>query len=110
VTNEQFSLLVNVSTSALLAVLFLALVATSVVLYLTWYGLRAARRDLPGFLADVDEALGHLEAAAHDTTAAALRGPIRAISAWQGLKTGFRVLFARSSPARTPPGDRPTPV
>lgn len=104
------NLLVNVSASALLAVLFLALIATIVLFYLTWHGLRAARRDLKGFLADVDDALAQVESAAYDSATAALSGPIRALSAWQGVKAGWRVLRARSAPERRHPGDHPAAV
>jgi uncharacterized membrane protein len=94
-TTEQHDLLLNLSASLLLALLLLALIAGTVLLYLTWHALRSARRNLPGFLAELDDALGQVESAAYDTSSAALGKSIRVVSAWQGVRTGFRVLIGR---------------
>jgi hypothetical protein len=79
----------------LLFALFVVLVATAVFLYYLGYGLRTARRDMPGFLADVDVKLGELEQNTYDASAGMLGRPIRALSTWQGLKAGTRVLLGR---------------
>jgi hypothetical protein len=104
VTPEQFNLMVNLSASFLLFALFIVLVANAVFFYYLGLGLRSARRDMPGFLAEVDAKLGEVEAATYEKSSAALAGPIRALSAWQGLKTGTRVLLGRGGAPRVSAG------
>jgi hypothetical protein len=107
-TTEQYDLLLNLSATVLLVALLLALIASTVVLYLTWYGLRSARRNMPGFLAELDDALGQVESAAYDTSSAAIGRSIRVMSAWRGFRTGVSVLIGRS-PARDDHGGELTP-
>jgi hypothetical protein len=107
VTPEQFDLLVNLSASFLLFALFIVLVAAAVLFYYLGYGLRVARLNMPKFLADVDKKLGEIEELTYTKSEAALSGPIRSISAWEGLKTGTRVLLGR--PYRPSLGASPAP-
>ena len=78
-TPEQVDTLVDVSASIILLYQFLLYVALSVGLYLAWYGLRIARREMPAVLAEVARNLIELEANAHATS----RGVV-CIAVWRG--------------------------
>lgn len=112
-TPETRAILAHLSEGFLIALAFLALSASTVVLYMLWRGLIIARREGPPYVWRVLDYVTAAESQARVTAHTSLDPQIRLVSGWAGVKAATRVLV--SGPAALPEAlpdreDESTPV